>query len=414
MKQMNKLSKLEKSWILYDIGNSAFVLFVYNLFPIYYKNIASAQGVSLANSTAYYGYALSISTIVVVLIGPILGGIADNNGLKKRFFTLFMMLGVICCAGFAIPMGYVALLAGVVMARVGFSTSLIFYDAMLVDITDDERVDNISSYGYALGYIGSCIPFIVSLFIVLGRESLGIKTSVAMGIAFILNATWWFLFSIPLLKNYKENNINKKNVGIRDSFKSLKELAREIKNNKKILFFFIAFFFYMDGVYTIIDMATSYGKDVGLTDSGMLLALVVTQIVAFPFAILFGKLAKKYKGEKLIIICILGYLLISILGLQLDKEWEFWAMAILVAMFQGGIQALSRSYFAKIIPKDRSGEYFGVFDILGKGASFTGTLLMGIVTQIFNTSRAGLAVMIVMFIIGLLVFIKQESYIYKS
>ena len=408
MENSKKLNKLEKSWILYDVGNSAFILLVTTLIPIYYKNIATNTGISLSDSTAYYSYALSLSTVIIAILGPILGGIADNNSLKKRLFTFFMMMGVIGCAALSIPKSCILLLVIFVIAKIGFSGSLIFYDAILVDITDYKKMDKVSSYGYALGYIGSCIPFIISLALVLNSDKLGLSKSIAMTIAFSLNAIWWILCSLPLLKNYKEKKAPS-SIKIKGIFISLINILKEIKKDKRVLYFLVAFFFYIDGVYTIIDMASSYGKDVGLTDSSMLIALLVTQIVAFPFALLFGILSKKFDSKKLITFCIGGYFLITIFALTLDREWEFWLMAILVGTLQGGIQALSRSYFAKIIPKEKSAEYFGLYDIFGKGASFIGTLLMGVFTQIFNTSKAGVVVIAIMFLIGLITFSKKDN-----
>jgi len=407
---MNKsrLSKDEKRWIMYDIGNSAFVLLVSTIIPIYFKNMATKGGISASDSTAFYSYAISISTIIVALLGPFLGTVADNKGFKKPLFTFFMMMGVIGCASLSIPKIWIAFLVIFIIAKVGFSASLIFYDSMLIDVTSDERMDNVSSQGYAWGYIGSCIPFLISLMVVLFSDKIGISASLAMTFAFLLNAIWWLVVTIPLLKNYKQNYfVEKTKTPLKDSVSRLKKIFSELKNDKKVLIFLIAFFFYIDGVYTIIEMATSYGKDVGITDNSMLFALLLTQIVAFPCAIIFGRLSRKIEADKLIKICIAAYFFIAVFALQLDTAWKFWMLAVLVAVFQGAIQALSRSYYAKLIPKDKSSEYFGIFDIFGKGASFVGTMLMGISTQIFDSSKAGIVVIAIMFVIGLVFFQMQ-------
>lgn len=297
-----------------------------------------------------------------------------------------------------------------VFARVGISGSLIFYDAMLPDVTTDERMDLLSSQGYAWGYIGSCIPFTISLLLILFADKIGITSALATGIAFIFNALWWFLISLPLLKNYKQLHfVEVDNAPVIKAFRRLKGTFRDIKKHKEIFMFLLAFFFYIDGVHTIIGMATSYGKDVGISDNNLLLALLLTQVVAFPFAIIFGKLSKKYKTTELINVCIIGYFLITLFALQLDKAWEFWFLAVCVAVFQGAIQALSRSYFAKIIPKEKSSEYFGFYDIFGKGASFTGTTLMGITTQITGNSKFGVLMISFMFIIGYIIFKKAAK-----
>jgi len=401
----SRLTQEEKHWIMYDIGNSAFVLLLSTIMPIYFKNMATKGGISASDSTAFYSYAISISTIIVALLGTFLGTVADNKGFKKPLFTFFMMMGVLGCASLSIPKIWIAFLVVFVIAKVGFSASLIFYDSMLTDVSTNERMDNVSSQGYAWGYIGSCIPFIVSLLLVMFSDKIGISTSVAMTLAFLLNAIWWLVVTIPLLKNYKQNYyVEKTKTPVRDSVKRLQKIWSELKNNRKILIFLIAFFFYIDGVYTIIEMATSYGKDVGITDNSMLLA---PQIVAFPCAIIFGRIARKVEADKLIRICIVAYFFIAVFALQLDTAWKFWMLAVLVAVFQGAIQALSRSYFAKLIPKNKSSEYFGIFDIFGKGASFVGTTLMGISTQIYDSSKAGIVVISVMFVIGYFVFQMQ-------
>ena len=412
-KSEGKLTKLEKYWILYDVGNSAFILLISTIIPIYFKNIASLDGVTPANSTAYWGYAMSVSTLIVAILGPVLGALADTKGYKKPLFTLFLMLGVLGCASLSIPLPWIIFLILFVFARVGISGSLIFYDAMLPDVTTDDRMDLLSSHGYAWGYIGSCIPFTASLLLILSAGKIGITSSFATGIAFIINSLWWLLISVPLLRNYKQlNYVEVEKNPVITAFKRIGETFRDVKKHKEIFVFLLAFFFYIDGVHTIIGMATSYGKDVGISDNNLLLALLLTQVVAFPFAIIFGRLSKKYKTTNLISVCILGYFLITLFALQLDKAWEFWFLAVCVAVFQGAIQALSRSYFAKIIPKEKSSEYFGFYDIFGKGASFTGTMLMGITTQITGNSKFGVLVISFMFIIGYIIFkkaIKMQS-----
>ncbi len=408
MKQ--KLNKLEKYWVMYDVGNSAFALLVSTIIPIYFKNMATQNGISAADSTAYLSYAISISTLIVAILGPVLGTVADGKNRKKPLFTLFMLIGVLGCAALALPKSVILFLVVFVITKVGFSGSLIFYDSMLVDVTTDERMDDVSSQGYAWGYIGSCVPFVVSLALIFGADYIGISGTVATAGAFIINALWWAVVTIPLLKNYKQNYyVETKVNGVKETIKRLGTVCGEIKKDKKVFLFLVAFFFYIDGVYTIIEMATSYGKDVGISDTSLLLALLLTQIVAFPCAIIFGKLAQKFETSRLITVCIGAYFLVAIYALWLDAAWKFWVMATFVGVFQGAIQALSRSYFAKIIPKEKSSEYFGIFDIFGKGASFMGTMLMGISTQIFHTSKAGVIVIASMFVIGFVIFKIQSQ-----
>lgn len=409
--ESTKLTRLEIYWILYDVGNSAFILLAVTILPIYFSYLAENAGISEVDYLAYWGYAASVSTLLVAVIGPVFGTLADTKEYKKPIFTISMMVGVLGCAALSLPTSWIIFLAVFVVAKVGYSSSLIFYDAMLTDITTTDRMDGVSSHGYAWGYIGSCIPFIISLIFVLGYERIGISMTGAMAIAFLLNAVWWFLVTIPLLKHYKQiHHVQTAQVPVmKASLGRLFQALRDLKGHKKIFVFMLAFFFYIDGVYTIIDMATAYGSSLGLDSQGLLMALLLTQIVAFPFALLFGKAAKRFRTEKLIQVCIIAYMFIALFAIQLDKQWEFWVLAICVGMFQGAIQALSRSYFAKIIPPEKSGEFFGLFDICGKGASFMGTALMGVFAQITNKPGGGVAILAVMFVIGFLLFRKSLS-----
>lgn len=410
VKYKSKLTAQEKSWILYDVGNSAFIMLVSTIIPIYFKNIASAGGISASDSTAYWGYAISASTLIVAILGPVLGTLADTKGYKRMLFTVFLVQGVLGCAWLSFDLSWLSFLLVFVVAKVGVSGSLIFYDSMLSDVTTDDKMDHLSSSGYAWGYIGSCVPFITSLIIIMYADKFSMTGASATKTAFVLNAVWWAAASVPLLRNYRQiHYVEAEKDALRLAFLRLKHTFKDIKNQKQIFTFLIAFFFYIDGVYTIIEMATSYGKDVGISDNNLLFALLMTQVVAFPFALLFGRLSKKYRTRTLINVSIVGYFFIALFALQLDKAWEFWLLAVCVAMFQGAIQALSRSYFARIIPKEKSSEYFGFFDIFGKGASFTGAFLMGITTQISGSSKTGVALIAVMFAAGYIIFNKSAD-----
>lgn len=398
------MNKLEKSWILYDVGNSAFTLMISTIFPIYFKNIASENGISLANSTAFWGYASSIATIIIAFLGPVIGTLGDVRGYKKPLFFGFLAFGAAGCLGLSLPLGWLTFAIVFIFAKAGYSGSLIFYDAMLPDITVPEKTDQISSHGYAWGYIGSCIPFTASLGLILTAEQTGLGTATATKLSFIIIAVWWVILSIPLLKNYRQvYAVDKSQNPLRESMSRLFSTIKNYKKYNVIFSFLLAFFFYIDGVYTIIEMATSYGKDVGISDSDLLLALLLTQVVAFPCALLFSRIARKVDTVKLISFTILGYLGITIFALQLDKAWEFWFLAVCVAVFQGAIQALSRSYFSRIVPKENSNEFFGIMDIFGKGAAFFGTLLMGIITQLTGSSRYGVLGIAVLLLIGFFV-----------
>lgn len=402
-----KMTKLEKYWILYDVGNSAFTLLVSTIIPIYFNALAGNAGISEVDYLAYWGYAASISTIIVALLGPTVGSIADTRNYKKPLFVLFMAIGVIGCAALSVPGSWLVFLVVFVIAKVGYNASLIFYDSMLVDVTTPERMDKVSSNGYAWGYIGSCVPFILSLVFVLMYESFGMTMNTAMMLAFFINAAWWVLMTVPLLRNYRQKNYAETpKHPVRDSFRRLGRTIRDIRKEKKVFLYLLAFFFFIDGVYTIIEMATAYGSALGLDTTGLLLALLVTQIVAFPCALIFSVFSRKYETASLIKVCILAYTGIALFAIQLDKQWEFWFLAVMVGMFQGAIQALARSYFAKIIPAEKSGEYFGIYDICGKGASFMGTTLVGVVAQITGVANAGVGIIAVMFVIGYVLFHK--------
>jgi UMF1 family MFS transporter len=278
---------------------------------------------------------------------------------------------------------------------------------MLPDITSEERMDYVSTQGYAWGYIGSCVPFILCLIIVLNSDKFGLSMGTAMMISFVIIAVWWVGATLPLLKTYKQKHyVEKPEHVVKESFGRIGHTLKNARQHKRAFLFLLAFFFYIDGVYTIIDMATAYGTALGLSSTSLLLALLVTQFVAFPFAILFGRLSSKFDSARLITVCILAYLGITIFAMFLVSQIQFWILAILVGMFQGGIQALSRSYFTKIIPANMSGEFFGLMDICGKGASFVGTTLVGIVSQMTNSVNLGVGVLTLMFIIGLFLFTK--------
>ena len=416
-----KLTALERSWILYDIANSAFTLLVSTLIPIYFNSLAGSAGVNEDMYLSYWGYAGSISTVLVAIIAPICGTMSDLK-FKKPIFLLTVILGCVACAALGITTHWLFFLGIFILAKVGFHSSIVFYDSMLPEITTPERMDNISSMGYAFGYIGSVIPFVICLVLVLFCDSFGMTMGGAMVAAFLITAGWWAILTLPLAKHYKQTAfVEKKGTALGDSFKQLGQTFRDAKKDKHIFLYLIAFFFFINGVYTIIDMATAYGSALGLDTTGLLLALLLTQIVAFPCAIIFGRLSAKYDTGLLIKICIVCYTCITAFGMFLVALWQFWVLATLVGMFQGGIQALARSYLGKIIPAERSGEFYGLMDICGKGASFLGTTLVAVVSQVtagIEVNIFGIALqnenlavgsLIVLFIIGYIIFCKADA-----
>ena len=396
-----KLTKQERSWILYDVANSAFILIITATLPIYFRSIASAAGVEGHIITAWWGSATSISLFLLALVAPVLGAIGDYKGYKKKMFFGFLMMAILSALSFTIAQDWQAFLFLYILARIGYSACNIFYDGMLVDITTDERMDAVSSYGYAFGYIGSVIPFITGLVIIFMSDNLGLTTQVATQISFGITILWWFILSIPLLKNVKQIHYLEHTPRIvNTSFKRVFNTLKDIRKNPKLKFFILAYFFYIDGVYTIISMATSFGGEVGIDDTAMLLALLLTQFVAFPFAIFSISLAKKYGSLNIIKLGICIYMFVAIFGFFLAYEWQFWMLAIIIGMAQGGIQSLSRSYYGQLIPKEKANEYFGFFDIFGKFADFMGPLIITISSLVFKESRYGILFLIVLFIIG--------------
>ena len=406
----SKTTSLEKKWIMYDIGNSAFTLLVSTIMPIYFNFLADSAHISETNYLAFWGYATSIATIITAILGPILGTASDFKGWKKKLFMVALLIGALGCILLGFTSSWLWFLCLFVIAKSAYSLSLVFYDSMLIDITTPERMDNVSAKGYAWGYIGSCLPFIASLALVLFYEQLLLTMETAMSICFLLIALWWLLLSMPLIQGYHQTYyLEKEKHFIKASFVRLKNIFVDLKNNPKVLFFLLAFFFYIDGVYTIIDMATAYGTALGLDTTGLLLALLLTQVVAFPAALIFGKLSSKIENTKLMKICIFAYFVIALYGITLQQQYQFWILAVGVGIFQGAIQSLSRSYYAKIIPANRSGEYFGLYDICGKGASFMGTTLVSLISQLTGMMNIGVGSLAIMFLIGFIFFMKAEK-----
>ena len=402
-----KMTPLEKKWVLYDVGNSAFTMLVATIFPIYFNHLAESAGISDVNYLAYWGYTSSVCTLLVALMGPTLGAVADTKNFKKRIFQTVLFVGVAGCVLLGFLSSWLWFLVVFVLAKTGYSASLVFYDAMLTDVTEPERMDTVSSQGFAWGYIGSCIPFVASLAVVLGGGKLGMSLQASMITAFLITAVWWLLSAVPLLISYQQKYyVETTEHVIRNSFARLGKTLKDIRGQKHIFVFLLAFFFFIDGVYTIIDMATAYGQALGLDSTGLLLALLLTQIVAFPSVLILNRAAKKFNPTSILTLCIGAYLFISFFAYGLDTQAEFWILAVLVGMFQGTIQALSRSYFGKIIPAEKAGEYFGLYDICGKGAAILGTTLVSVMTQLTGRMNLGVSAIPVLFIIGLFLFRK--------
>lgn len=410
MRQSNDthLTKAEKSWILYDVANSAFIMIVTATIPIYFRSLAEGAGVSSTAASSLWGSATSISILILAVLSPILGAIADYENMKKKIFTVFFVLAIGGGLLFTFAPGWISFLVFFILARIGYAACNIFYDAMLVDVTTDERMDKISTF--AFGYVGSCIPFVAGLLLILNCGSIGISMTAATRISFIITMVWWVIMAVPLYKNVRQRySIPRQEHVISHTFRRLGNTFKKLSKDKKMLFFIIGYFCYIDGVYTIISMATTYGGEVGIDSNSMVLALLLTQFVAFPCSILSGTLAKKFGSMRMIKIFILMYMGICVFGYGLDTETEFWILAVAVGICQGGIQALSRSYYGKLIPKDESSEYFGFFDVFGKFADFFGPLIIAACAYFLNDSKYGVLSLIVLFAAGFLLITLSEK-----
>ena len=424
--QANGFTRKEKNWILYDVANSAYTLLATALLAFYFDFLSPSESL-----TTVWGSVNVIVTIIAVILCPIMGTYADFSK-KRKIFMLFASVGIIGCtllsvfsAIKSISFAGILFLIMYIITEVGYTSANVFYDSMLSDVTTDEKMHKVSANGYAWGYIGSCIPFIVCLVLyVLGDMILvtkvdGVVTDKPyLGLAYtlccLITAVWWFIFTLPLYKSYEQKHfMPKPEKPIRETFSRLGSIFKDLAKNKKALFFLIAYFFYIDGVHTIIKMAMSIGKDLQFENFGtvkLVIALFVTQIVAFPCAIIFGKLSSKYKSNKLLVSCIVAYAAIGVLAVFLRQEWQFWVMAVGVGMFQGGVQAMSRSYFTKIIPSEKTGEYFGIYDIFGKSAAIVGVGLISLLSGFFPLAEGtwiniALLPLPVLFLLGLVFFL---------
>lgn len=418
-----RFTKAEKSWIMYDWANSIYATNIMAaIFPIYFAMQADETGNKL------YGFAVSAAALVVAVLAPILGAIGDFSGMKKKLFAGFLVLGLVFTAVMAAFEDWRLMLVGFILSRIGFSGSCLFYDSFLTDVTSPERMDRVSSWGYAMGYIGgSTIPFIISIAIMLLMN----QSVLSYKIAIMIVVVWWAVFSIPFLKNVKQQYSveDAPQALAKEAFRNAWKTFKDILKDKKILFFIIAYFFYIDGVDTIISMATNYGETLGLGAIGMILALLVTQIVAVPFSILFGNLAKKVGAMRMIAIAVCVYFVITILGFFMGFNIEqaelsggdidaalklsstlFWILATLVGTVQGGIQALSRSYFGQLIPPERSNEYYGFLDIFGKFSCVIGPALYAATYAATGRASLGILSIIVLFFGGMVALFAGRKY----
>ena len=402
-KLREKLTPVELAWVLYDVGNSAFTMLACSLIPIWFKELAAGR-LSSDDATGAWALGVSLVTVIVALMGPVCGALSDRREMKLIFFRTSVLIGAACCVINGFASSWLLFLVVFIVAKIAYSCSLTFYDSMLGDVTEEARMDEVSSYGYAWGYIGSCIPFAVALvFYVLGPDMLGVISGfISKLVGFAVTAAWWLAVTVPLLRRYKQRNCTERQPhAVRSAFKKLGGTIKRIATeDKKVLWFLLAFFLYIDGVGTIIDNCINIGTDLGLDTVGQVVVLLATQVVAWIFSLVFARLSRKYSTVRLLGVCIIGYFLVCLYAFTLKSMLQFGIMAFGVGMFQGSIQSLSRSYFTKIIPPENSGEYFGIYDIFSKGASFLGSGVIAAVKFAGGTINIAVGLMAFFFAAG--------------
>jgi UMF1 family MFS transporter len=404
------------AWTMYDWGNSAFATTIMAaVLPVYYSTIATAVGVPDNLATAYWGYTTAFAALIAAIISPILGTLADLTGSKKKFLTIFMILGVTGTALlYFIGTGdYLLASLFFIFGNIGFAGSLVFYDSLLPHVARPDEIDSVSSRGYAMGYIGGGLLLAINVAMILlaPSELTGLMTR----LSFLSVAIWWFIFTLPLLKNVSEpprrlKPGEEKVKPFKATFARLKRTFREIRQFRDLFMMLIAFWVYANGIGTIITMATIYGKEIGIGQTSLIGTLLMVQFLAAPFAMLFSWLARKIGAKKAIYISLGVYTLISIAGYFLQVEWQFWVLGAMVATVQGGSQALSRSLIGKLMPKSKSAEFYGFFSVSEKFATILGPALFGIVSQIMGHSRLSIVSLVIFFIVGmiLLSFVNVE------
>ncbi len=409
------------SWAMYDWANSAYATTVMaGFFPLFFKSYFSSE-TDVITSTAHLGIANSISSMIIVLLAPFLGAIADVGGYKKRFLFLFTYLGILMSGSLAlVQSGNWELAAFVyVLGNIGFMGSNIFNDSLLPGVAKEKSLDFVSGLGFSLGYLGGGLLFALNVFMVQKPEFFGLENmSEAVKASFVSVAVWWALFSLPMLFFVKEERPEHKqkiSETVIAGYKQLIHTFRKIRHLKGLLLFLVAYWLYIDGVDTIIRMAVDYAMAIGFDPNSLIMALLLVQFIGFPATLLFAKLAQKYDTKKALFVAIGTYIFITLWASMMQEEYEFYILAALIGMVQGGIQALSRSYYAKMIPHEQAAEFFGFFNFLGRFAAIFGPLLIGFVAVSTDSSRLGIVSVVVFFIAGgILLYMVDEKKIAKE
>lgn len=405
--------KIIVSWAFYDWANSAFATTIMAaVLPVYFSTVAAAE-LDPTIASSYWGYANTAAMILIAFMAPILGAIADHRNRKKSSLIVFLGIGVVSTGLLYFSQAglWLATLILYVFGRIGYSGANLFYDSLLPGISKNDELDQVSTLGYAMGYVGGGLLLAVNLLMILKYDLFGIADSeTGTRLSFFTVSVWWLVFSIPLIKNVPEPQIKGMTEGgpnaIKAGFARLQKTFRDIKKFKQAFLFLISFFLYNDGIGTIIVMAVIFGAEIGIAQEHLIGAILMVQFVGIPFTLLFGKLASKLSAKTAIYIGLFSYMLISAGGYFLQTPLHFWLLAIFVGMVQGGTQALSRSVFASMIPKTKAAEFFGFFDISQKFSGILGPAIFGIVAQLFASSRFSIVALVIFFISGIAVLSK--------
>ncbi len=402
------------SWALYDWANSAFATTVMAaFFPIFFSQYW-AHGAESATSTFYLGLANSLASILVAVLAPVIGAIADRGSYRKKLLVFFAYLGALMtgCLWFVSMGSWPLAVVLYALANVGFASANSFYDSLLISVASEKKVDFVSSLGYSLGYIGGGLLFLINVLMYLMPDKFGISDGVAaVKLSFVMVAIWWMVFTLPVAFFVKEEKGEKMRIGeaVRDGFKQIAITLKSLRRLKNTALFLVAYWCYIDGVDTIIRMATDYGTALGFPSSSLIVALLITQFVAFPSAIAYNFLGERIGTKKAILIAIGAYALIATIGFFMTKVSQFYILATIIGLFQGGIQALSRSYYTRLIPKENTSEFYGFFNMLGKFAAIIGPFLLGIVTLMTGQQRYGVISLVVLFAAGFILLRKVDE-----
>ena len=409
MKRLRKLSKEAWRWAFYDWANSAFATTVMaGFFPIFFKSYWAAD-LTDAESTFVIGSANSIVGLLIAISAPIMGAFADAGNTKKKLLVTFALLGIVSTGYlFFIPeSSWKFAITFYAIGVIGFSGGNIFYDALLVSVANDNERNRVSSLGFSLGYLGGGMLFLLNVLMFSFPSFFGLNSQIeAVLWSFLSVAIWWSIFTIPLLTGVKEPQVSREGKGFleisTDAFKSLYQTARTIKQYKSAVIFLLAYFLYMDGVDTIIRMATSYGSDIGLSAQSMIGALLLTQFIGFPATLVFGRYSDKFGHKQTLSFAILIYIGVVLFSSQMDSAIEFFIMASIIGLVQGGVQAISRSYFSSLIPANKAAEFFGFYNFIGKSSVFIGAFMVSGIALVTNSPSLGILSLLLLFIPGLI------------